>query len=79
MRTKGYAYPGPLAPARDRTLLGRGLPVPAGAELPPPSPAEKDAAVSDVRCKLTVGYLRTCAVAAAGYQRRLIEREGQRL
>jgi hypothetical protein len=72
MRTAGFDYANPLAAADDKTLLGRGLPVPAGAELPPPSPIEKHVATIDVTCKQGVGYEQTFTRVLAADQRALI-------
>ncbi|MFF9839374.1 hypothetical protein [Streptomyces sp. NPDC013740] len=74
MKRAGYDYPDPLAPGHDRTLLGRGLPVPPGATLPPPSPAEIAAAVTDITCKRRTRYLQTVALVSAAYEQELIEK-----
>ena len=79
MKAAGYRYPNPLAPATDRTLLGRGLPVPPGDTLAPPSPIEKKVAITDMTCKQKIGYLRSYAQATAFYQRQLISENAQRL
>lgn len=78
MKAAGYHYPDPSAPPHDRTLLGRGLPLPEGATLPPPSPLEKKVAAIDVTCKQN-GYLRTFAQIAASRQQRLIAENARRL
>lgn len=72
MRRAGLDYPDPLAPGRDRTLLGRGLPIPKGATLPPPSPAEKQVATIDVGCKDVTHYLPTFAQLSASHQQLVI-------
>ncbi|MEV0412592.1 hypothetical protein AB0I68_17735 [Streptomyces sp. NPDC050448] len=79
MKDAGFNYPDPLAPGHDRTLLGRGLPTPAGATLPPPSPAEIEVAVADITCKRRTQYLQTVALADAAYQQQIIGKQGQRL
>jgi hypothetical protein len=79
MASSGYHYANPLDPARDRGLLGRGLPVPRGASIPPPSPAEKAVAVADVTCKQRVGYLATFGRVTALYQERLISANSAKL
>ncbi|TDT97434.1 hypothetical protein EDD99_5567 [Streptomyces sp. 846.5] len=73
MKRSGLTYPDPLAPANDMTLLGRGLPTPKGAALPPPSTAEKHVAMTDVTCKDKVHYLATYADVLAAAQRRIIK------
>ncbi|MFF3389999.1 hypothetical protein ACFYW1_03455 [Streptomyces sp. NPDC002669] len=75
MKDSGFAYPDPLKPAHDRSLLGRGLPIPAGATLPPPSPAEIEVAVQDVKCKRKTAYLQTVTMVTAAYQQAYIERD----
>ncbi|MEY9940521.1 hypothetical protein [Streptacidiphilus sp. MAP5-3] len=72
MKQAGYTYPNPLAPQHDRSLLGRGLPVPKGATLPPPSPYEKHAAETDVTCKTRTQYLQTFTTLWATYQHQTI-------
>ncbi|MFJ3906301.1 hypothetical protein [Streptomyces sp. NPDC090025] len=79
MKRAGYDYADPLAPGHDRTLLGRGLPVPPGATLPPPSPAEISAAVTDITCKRRTGYLQTVVLVSAAYERELIEERARPL
>ncbi|WP_157597329.1 hypothetical protein [Streptacidiphilus rugosus] len=75
MKAAGYAYPDPTVPPHDKSLLGRGLQTPPGAQLPPPSPAEKAAAVADVKCKRTVNYAITLALVNAAYQNLLIAQQ----
>lgn len=77
MKESGNDYPNPQAPAHDRTLLGRGLPTPAGATLPPPSPDEIAVAVADVTCKRRTQYLQTVAVVNAAYQQGLLDRRAK--
>lgn len=72
MTAAGYQYSDPLAPGHDRTMLGRGLPVPAGAALAPVSPYERAVAAADVACKQKTGYLRIYVRTAADRQNRLI-------
>lgn len=79
MKNAGFDYPDPTAPAHDRSLLGRGLPTPPGATLPPPSAAEIAAAVADVRCKRQTQYLQTIALVSAAYQQEIILKQAQRL
>jgi hypothetical protein len=79
MTAAGYHYADPMQPTRDKSLLGRGLSVPHGALLPPPSPAEEAAAVTDVRCKQKVGYLDTFATVWAGYQEQAIRQNANGL
>ncbi|MER6025208.1 hypothetical protein [Streptomyces sp. NPDC001851] len=79
MKKSGYDYANPLAPAHDRSLLGRGLPVPKGATLPPPSPAEIAAAVTDVECKRTARYVQTAALVSAAYEREIIQQRSKQL
>ncbi|WP_042422650.1 hypothetical protein [Streptacidiphilus anmyonensis] len=79
MKAAGYDYPNPLAPQHDRSLLGRGLPVPKGATLPPPSPYEKHAAETDVTCKAKTDYLQTFTMLWAGYQRQAITKSTAQL
>ncbi|WP_329467095.1 hypothetical protein [Streptomyces sp. NBC_01431] len=79
MKSAGFDYPDPAAPAHDRSLLGRGLPTPPGATLPPPSPAEIAVAVADVTCKRQTQYLQTIALVSAAYQQEIIVRQAQRL
>lgn len=73
MKQAGYNYADPMAPGHDRSLLGRGLPVPPGATLPPPSPAEITAAVTDITCKRRTQYLQTVALVSAAYEREVIK------
>ncbi|MFI1165785.1 hypothetical protein ACH4UM_19760 [Streptomyces sp. NPDC020801] len=79
MKDSGFPYPNPLAPGHDRTLLGRGLPTPAGASLPPPSPAEIEVAVTDVTCKRRTQYLQTIAMVNAAYQHQIIGKQARHL
>ncbi|MFI1769802.1 hypothetical protein ACH41H_48620 [Streptomyces sp. NPDC020800] len=79
MKGAGYTYPSPTVPPHDRSLLGRGLSKPPGAALPPPSPAEKAAAVSDVKCKRRVNYLQTVALVTAAYQKIIIAQNASSL
>ncbi|MFJ4672778.1 hypothetical protein [Kitasatospora purpeofusca] len=79
MKDAGLEYAKPSDPAHDRSLLGRGLATPEGAALPPPSPAEINAAVTDVGCKARSNYLVTVAVVTAAYQKQIIEKQAQRL
>ncbi|MEV5944197.1 hypothetical protein [Streptomyces sp. NPDC051994] len=79
MRESGYDYPNPLAPGHDRSLLGRGLPVPPGATLPPPSPAEIAAAVTDIKCKRRTNYLQTAALVSAAYEQEIIAKHASEL
>ncbi|MGW3202716.1 hypothetical protein [Streptomyces sp. NPDC001135] len=79
MKKAGYDYANPLAPAHDRNLLGKGLPVPKGATLPPPSPAEIAAAVTDVECKRKAQYVQTAALVSAAYEREIIEQRSKQL
>ncbi|GHI06794.1 hypothetical protein Scel_51150 [Streptomyces cellostaticus] len=79
MKKSGYDYANPLAPAHDRSLLGKGLPVPKGATLPPPSPAEIAAAVTDVECKRKTQYVQTAALVSAAYERKVIEQRSTQL
>ncbi|MFJ8442772.1 hypothetical protein [Kitasatospora griseola] len=79
MKAAGFDYPDPTAPAHDRSLLGKGLPTPAGAALPPTSPAEVAVAVADVTCKRQTQYLETVALVTAAYQQEIIEKQAQRL
>ncbi|MFI9254637.1 hypothetical protein [Streptomyces sp. NPDC053069] len=79
MKESGYRYDSPLAPAHDRRLLGKGLPVPKGATLPPPSPAEIAAAVTDIECKRKARYVQTAALVSAAYQREIIEQRAEQL
>ncbi|MEW2490388.1 hypothetical protein [Streptomyces sp. NPDC048411] len=79
MKESGFIYPNPLAPAHDRTLLGRGLPTPQGASLPPPSPAEIEVAVADVICKRKTQYLQTLGVVNAAYQQQIIGKQATHL
>ncbi|MFF7748494.1 hypothetical protein ACFZCP_04400 [Streptomyces sp. NPDC007971] len=79
MKKSGYDYDNPLAPAHDRNLLGKGLPVPKGATLPPPSPAEIAAAVTDVECKRKAQYLQTVALVTAAYEREIIGQRAKQL
>ncbi|MBC3844508.1 hypothetical protein GXW82_43290 [Streptacidiphilus sp. 4-A2] len=73
MKAAGYDYPNPLTASQDKTLLGRGLPTPPGAALPPPSPIEKHVATIDVTCKQKTDYEQTYTRILAGHQRQLIE------
>ncbi|MFJ4093041.1 hypothetical protein ACIPYS_15780 [Kitasatospora sp. NPDC089913] len=77
MKASGLAYNNPLEPAHDKSLLGKGLPLPSGAALPPPSPEEVTAAVTDIRCKRQTQYLETVTLVTAAYQGELI-RSNQR-
>ncbi|MEV5506436.1 hypothetical protein [Streptomyces orinoci] len=79
MKDSGFLYPNPLAPGHDRTLLGRGLPTPKGASLPPPSPAEIEVAVTDIKCKRQTGYLQTIALVNAAYQQQISRKQAQHL
>ncbi|MBP2054888.1 hypothetical protein J2Z21_007898 [Streptomyces griseochromogenes] len=79
MKKSGYNYDNPLAPAHDRSLLGKGLPVPKGATLPPPSPAEIAAAVTDVECKRKAQYVQTAALISAAYEREIIKQRAKQL
>lgn len=79
MKAAGYTYPDPTAPARDKTLLGRGLKTPPGAQLPPPSAAEKAAAMADVTCKRKGNYAITVALVIAAYQDALIAHQAATL
>ncbi|WP_404871004.1 hypothetical protein ACI1MP_37815 (plasmid) [Kitasatospora griseola] len=79
MKAAGFDYPDPKAPAHDRSLLGKGLPTPAGAALPPTSPAEIVVAVTDVTCKRQTQYLETVALVTAAYEKEIIEKQVQRL
>ncbi|MEY9836330.1 hypothetical protein [Streptacidiphilus sp. EB103A] len=79
MAAAGYRYTDPLAPGHDRSLLGRGLPVPAGAQLAPPSPAEKAAAETDVTCKQKTRYLQIFAEVTASHQQHLIDVDATQL
>lgn len=79
MKTAGYTYPDPTAPGHDKSLLGKGLPVPPGAALPPVSPDERAAAESDVACKQKTRYLQTYTELAADHQDQLIAQNEQPL
>ncbi|MFE6053972.1 hypothetical protein ACFQ6N_24740 [Kitasatospora sp. NPDC056446] len=79
MKATGVDYADPTAPAHDRSLLGKGLPTPPGASLPPPSPAEIAVAVADVGCKRQVNYLQTVTLVTATYERILIDKHAQQL
>jgi hypothetical protein len=79
MKNAGFDYPDPQAPAHDHGLLGKGLPTPAGAALPPPSPDEIAVAVTDVTCKRQSQYLTTVALVTAAYQKEVIDKQAQRL
>lgn len=79
MMESGYHYDSPLAPGHDRSLLGRGLPVPPGATLPPPSPAEIKAAVTDIKCKRRTQYLQIAALVSAAYEREIIKERATEL
>lgn len=73
MKTAGYDYATPQDPPSDRSLLGRGLAIPKGDTLAPPSPAEKAVAEKDMACKESVDYIPTFATVVASYQRTLIQ------
>ncbi|MER6570503.1 hypothetical protein ABT288_31060 [Streptomyces sp. NPDC001093] len=75
MKAAGYTYPDPTAPTHDKALLGRGLQTPPGAQLPPPSKAEKAAAVADVTCKRRGNYAVTVALVTSAYQNLLIAQQ----
>lgn len=77
MKQAGYDYKSPLAPGHDKSLLGRGLPIPAGATLPPPSPAEIAAAVTDITCKRRTQYLQTATLVSAAYEREIIKKQAK--
>ncbi|MGW3324342.1 hypothetical protein [Streptomyces virginiae] len=79
MKAAGFDYVNPTDPGHDKSMLGKGLAVPAGAQLAPPSPFEINVAVTDIGCKRTSLYLETATAVTAAYQKDLIERNAQQL
>ncbi|MGW7412745.1 hypothetical protein [Streptomyces sp. NPDC054863] len=79
MKSAGFNYADPTEPGHDKTMLGKGLPIPPGAQLPPPSPFEINVAVTDIGCKRTSSYLETVVAVTTAYQNQLIEKNAQQL
>jgi len=75
MKAHGYSYPDPLTAANDTTLSG-GV---KGGLVRPLGPKEKAAAIADVSCKHSVGYLDTFASVSADYQNQLIAKNSKKL
>lgn len=71
MKDSGFSYPDPIAPATDKTLLGKG-----GV---PSSTKEKNVAVADATCKRRTQYVQVRAVVGAAYQKGLIESNAEKL
>ncbi|MGP3931218.1 hypothetical protein [Nonomuraea sp. KM88] len=65
MRTHGFTYPDPLAALQDPAWR---------LDSAASSPRERAAAVSDVRCKRTTGYVTVRSAAETRFQKELVDR-----